>query len=833
MTMIARRVAGLGVVAVLGCFAWLCGGAAAVDAAVVYRDSFERSKEGRHAVGGKVEASPHGTGWRAQPDNKRDKRDADGPLPFQGLVIELGKAGLHPEGGLKNGSLSMWVQRNDETEGEVLFSFTDSQYTSIASARIQWYGWPDGEGDAGAIGPGNGEISIQSHPDYPLWYKKVVKPGSRTTYDSTRFGWGQTIKQGEWFNVTFTWGQQSGIFVNGKSIGAIPRKEIAMDRVVADATYLLLGAVTTNDPFRLDFKATEPPEALPEIGSSTASLIDAVEIRDEVVTDFPQVYADSDAPAIAAVEHDAVAKAGFSGKLVEGNALDATLRGTPGATGTFDIAHFPGLERKIDLDWRGWGVYLEEKTFLEPGEVNLRDVEAYLVYAGTAPFDPAAPGMEPVARLDVKEQSYKLENLEIDTPYYTAVVAEMRDQTRRTVHASPMGLPLAESEPGVYTGAWTVGSQDRLARALVVGHLAVGAAASTMVGDPASAFTADPGLTIAVATEPNELPADEKSVSKITVTVTNANGDAVAGRTLKFLLATTSQYTGVVGGGAFTEAVGGSLKETFKGTTDLFGVMRATYLAGFAAKTAVIVARDMASNSTGAGYVKTFVQASASLELEPVVETMAMEAGYEITVTSSDEWLTADGKSQARITALVTLAGKPVEGHRVGFALSGGGSIRTVGEKTDRRGEARAVYTAGKKIGVALITATDETVGISGSVSIELRSDAPAKIKIKITPEKLPADGRSTADLLVLVTDINDNPNDNVEVEYRITTGGGSLRDEKGLTDRNGENTVEYRADRTPGTVTFGITVRSTVPTEEELTKARALALAVPDSRFF
>ena len=42
-----------------------------------------------------------------------------------------------------------------------------------------------------------------------------------------------------------------------------------------------------------------------------------------------------------------------------------------------------------------------------------------------------------------------------------------------------------------------------------------------------------------------------------------------------------------------------------------------------------------------------------------------MDAGYAIAVTSSDEWLTADGKSQARITARVTLDGQPVEGHTV------------------------------------------------------------------------------------------------------------------------------------------------------------------------
>jgi hypothetical protein len=393
-------------------------------------------------------------------------------------------------------------------------------------------------------------------------------------------------------------------------------------------------------------------------------------------------------------------------------------------------------------------------------------------------------------------------------------------------------VPLAESSPGVYTGGYAVTYADRIPRAVVVGRLAKADTTVTMAAE--TAVVLEPALTVAVKSSEEVLKADEKSKAKITVTVTDANGNPVSGHKIKFLLATTSQYTGVVGGGAFADQVGGAMQENAFGETDLFGSLTATYVAGFAAKTAVIVARDMTSNSTGAAWVKTYIQASAQIELEPVVSTAAMDMGYQITVTSSDDWLTADGKSQARITARVTLGGEPVKGDRIGFSISSGnGSIRAVSETTDSRGEARAVYTAGKKIGLVLVTATDLTVDISASVQIELRSDAPAKIAIKIDPEKLPADGRSRAGISVLVTDINDNPNDNTEVEYSLTSGGGRIRDEKGLTDKNGESTSEYVAGTTPGKVSIEITVRSTVPTDEELGKARDLALAVTDYDFF
>ena len=52
-------------------------------------------------------------------------------------------------------------------------------------------------------------------------------------------------------------------------------------------------------------------------------------------------------------------------------------------------------------------------------------------------------------------------------------------------------------------------------------------------------------------------------------------------------------------------------------------------------------------------------------------------------------------------------------------------------------------------------------------------------------------------------------------------------------TDRNGVSTAEYVAGRIPGKVSIEVTVRSTVPTEEELLAARDLALAVTDYDFY
>ena len=743
--------------------------------------------------------------------------------------------------GVSRGSISFDLQRTGDIpagEGETVFALMESAGILALRLQVDW--------------------KSETEPGNPKFYFRG--PGNGEEYRRYGIGlWGPTIEldrpvaRGAWIHVDLTWddtARKYAIYVDGreqlrKSGGFDPGKFFSPEMLEKVNRELEReGKPKAFDSRPLGAFLSEVVSVqLGNHGPPRAPGRRRPYLRNALLDNFV-VYGDeipppggtrlSAAMAIATVEHDAARVAGFSGKLVAGDTLQVTVSGTPGAAGSFDIAHYPDLDRTIELDWRGWGVYLEEKVFYEPGEVNLRDVEGYRVYVGTSPIDPAAPGIEPLERLDVKVQNYKVESLEIGTPYYVAVLAEMRDGTLRKVLATSTGLPLAETEPGVYTGTWQVTYRDHYPRALVVGHLALAPAVATLAADARSAFVVDPALTIAVATSPQELKADEKSVANVSVTVTDANGKAVPGHEIKFLLATTSQYTGVVGGGAFAEQVGGSLKEIAFGETDLFGKISATYVAGFAAKTAVIVARDMVADSTGAGYVRTYIQSSAELELLPVEPPAAADEGYAITVSSSDDWLTADGRSEARITAKVTLAGKPVEGHEVSFsATAGSGSIRVVKGTTGRDGEARAVYTAGRKIGLVLITATDTTAGLSGSVQIELRSDAPAKIAIKLDPEKIPADGRSTATLQVTVTDVNDNPNDNTEVEYRIASGGGRLRDEKGLTDRRGENSTDYVAGLSPGKVSIEITVRSAVPAAEEMTQARSLALAVPDSRFF
>ncbi|HEX9191842.1 MAG TPA: invasin domain 3-containing protein, partial [Candidatus Deferrimicrobiaceae bacterium] len=171
---------------------------------------------------------------------------------------------------------------------------------------------------------------------------------------------------------------------------------------------------------------------------------------------------------------------------------------------------------------------------------------------------------------------------------------------------------------------------------------------------------------------------------------------------------------------------------------------------------------------------------------------------------------------------LLDPAGRPVAGDPVTFALSSpNGTLRTIAGTTDSSGVATAEYVAGKKIGIVVVTATATLRNASDSVSIVLLSDAPAKIYLKAKPDSLPADGMSRADLSVKVTDINDNPNQDTKVEFKVAKGGGKVDYPDRVTDRFGDAANRYTAGTAPGIATVVATVRSKGPTEAEMTRAR------------
>ena len=78
------------------------------------------------------------------------------------------------------------------------------------------------------------------------------------------------------------------------------------------------------------------------------------------------------------------------------------------------------------------------------------------------------------------------------------------------------------------------------------------------------------------------------------------------------------------------------------------------YTAGFAAKTAIILAKDLETGGTvGIDYITCYIDGTINITMDPFEYSIA-STGYRLEVTADPEWLTADGVSESRIMAVVT-----------------------------------------------------------------------------------------------------------------------------------------------------------------------------------
>lgn len=317
------------------------------------------------------------------------------------------------------------------------------------------------------------------------------------------------------------------------------------------------------------------------------------------------------------------------------------------------------------------------------------------------------------------------------------------------------GVPMAEdpARPGVYTVDYAIRPGVYIERGRIVGHLRNAAGAES---DPAESSSGpvsiDARSRFAMAIDKTDLPADSAATARVKVKVTDANGNPIKDHRIKVTLSTTDEYTGLVGGGstrakdiaAATEAQlgGAEVESRWNGITDSWGEVEFDFKSGFAAKTIILQAKDLTAGNVGVDYITSYKEASIDIALTAPRSLAAARRGvqYIIKVEATRTELTADGRSRSVIRATVLDPnGAPVAGDPVAFTLSSAnGTIRTINGTTDAAGVATAEYTAGKKIGIVVVTALDTARNLSGSVSIILLSDAPAKIYLKARPESLP-----------------------------------------------------------------------------------------------
>ncbi|MBI5440113.1 MAG: Ig-like domain-containing protein [Deltaproteobacteria bacterium] len=383
-------------------------------------------------------------------------------------------------------------------------------------------------------------------------------------------------------------------------------------------------------------------------------------------------------------------------------------------------------------------------------------------------------------------------------------------------------VAMKELSPGVYSGSFVVPQGAEGGAVPLVAYLAdEGGNETTAQADRLLAF--DTRVRLTVTAKDGLLPADRKSQTTLTAKATNANGDNMLGQELALTLSTTEEYTGVVGGGdiggrrATMEDVD-DVEVRWGGVTDNFGEVSATYTAGFAAKTALVVAKDLTTGDVGAGWLNTYVASTVAIELVPRAQKGAADRAV-LRISADPGRLTADGRSTSRVTVWLTdLAGTPLSGVRVAFALGNqNGRLKILRGTTDGKGIAEAEYRAGTSIGAVTVTASAADYGVTGMVQIVLLADAPAKIDLVASAVKLVANGSDTAKLSIRVSDIHDNPNDNVPVTFAVLQGSGKVAAPAITTDRHGEGSAIFTAGNTAGTAVIEARHTSRAPTEDEL----------------
>jgi len=347
--------------------------------------------------------------------------------------------------------------------------------------------------------------------------------------------------------------------------------------------------------------------------------------------------------------------------------------------------------------------------------------------------------------------------------------------------------------------------------------------------------TAGPATTVGVVLSPTSIVADGSTTSKATATVTDANGNSVAGDTIKFISSDGAQQAGSTtdeGNGTYVAtitsskkagdstitATDGSVNPGVSGGATLtqtpgpaahvaLGLAPSSIVAdgtSFSTATATVidangnaVSGETVSFSAGGG--QTFGQTTYQGDGKYSVSVTSTKKAGDSTITATDGTLsdsatltqtagpattvgvvlsptsiTANGTSTSQGTATVTDAnGNRVSNDAVGFGTDGGQGIGSVTAHPD--GTYTATVTSSKKAGTSTITATDSSVGpsVSGGATLRQTPGPAAGVKVGLDPSSIVADGKTSSTATATVTDANANPVSGQDVTFSTDGGQG------------------------------------------------------------
>jgi hypothetical protein len=129
----------------------------------------------------------------------------------------------------------------------------------------------------------------------------------------------------------------------------------------------------------------------------------------------------------------------------------------------------------------------------------------------------------------------------------------------------------------------------------------------------------------------------------------------------------------------------------------------------------------------------------------------------------------------------------------------------TPGVGTTHNGYFEAVFTSGAATGTALVTATTAN-DVTASTTIEIRTPGPDQIVLAVSPDTLPADGESTAELVATVYDRWGTPRANQRVRIGVEGDGqmGTIRGSEvvtGTTNARGQLSATFTSGSIGGEV--------------------------------
>ena len=308
--------------------------------------------------------------------------------------------------------------------------------------------------------------------------------------------------------------------------------------------------------------------------------------------------------------------------------------------------------------------------------------------------------------------------------------------------------------------------------------------ANTGASGPATVTQTVP-LNVSVKANPSTVPADGKSTSMLTATVTDPNNSdaAVANDTVTWTLSASP-------------AGSCELASPPPSATNTSGQVTVQYTASKTAGTCTVTATESQSGSSGT--------------------TTVTQSAYTVAVTATPSSLPGDGATQSTIAATVTDSNsKPVGGDVVTFTLSGTptsascGTLSspptaTTGSSGSTNGVASITYTASTTPGVCTVTAKESDTGTSNTVNITQTPSSSSQytVTVKASPSTIQPNGTSST-ITVTVTNSSHAPVNGDQVtlsEPPSTPSCGQLSPPSGPTmSPNGQFTSTYTSSSTAG----------------------------------